>query len=248
MCKQIMYTDNVFTYEHYKHVFPIHMFCCPLYKSLPTNQLKLSQINNLNRNKDFFIDCRRINFKNRNYDIKNITIENINIYKLRLKSLGFIYNNYDELFSKCKYHVFIFDQFNPHRTSKKIFDCIIQNKFIILKKENNWANRYLVKINYPNYIHYNNYQDLQKTMELSLTKKCVNFDLNKYFIKEHSLYEYKKFIKMSNDTIIVIGNGPSSKDLDFTKITYPTVGMNIAFRYWYKINWFLIFTVVWILH
>ena len=44
-----------------------------------------------------------------------------------------------------------------------------------------------------------------------------------------------------NNTIFVLGNAPSMKPEYFDilkKIQYPTIGMNAAYRYWEKINWF----------
>lgn len=36
----------------------------------------------------------------------------------------------------------------------------------------------------------------------------------------------------------VIGNGPSLKNFNFHDLKGKTIGMNLAFRYWEKINWF----------
>ena len=36
----------------------------------------------------------------------------------------------------------------------------------------------------------------------------------------------------------VIGNGRTLKDFDFTKIKEDTIGLTMAIRHWYKINWF----------
>ena len=39
-------------------------------------------------------------------------------------------------------------------------------------------------------------------------------------------------------SIIILGNGPSLKGYDLTSITLPTIGMNAAYRYWERINWY----------
>ena len=36
----------------------------------------------------------------------------------------------------------------------------------------------------------------------------------------------------------VIGNGRTLKGFDFTKITDDTIGLTLAYRHWYEINWF----------
>ena len=42
-----------------------------------------------------------------------------------------------------------------------------------------------------------------------------------------------------NETIFVIGNGPSLRGFDFHKLSpFPTLGMNAAYRYWDRINWY----------
>ena len=41
-----------------------------------------------------------------------------------------------------------------------------------------------------------------------------------------------------NKTILVLGNGPSLKKFPFTSYEIPTIGMNVAYRYWEKINWY----------
>ena len=42
-----------------------------------------------------------------------------------------------------------------------------------------------------------------------------------------------------SDTIIVMGNGPSLKDVDFSTLEgYDTFGLNAAYRAYYRMNWF----------
>lgn len=38
--------------------------------------------------------------------------------------------------------------------------------------------------------------------------------------------------------IAILGNGPSLKQIDFTKLNIDTIGMNSAYRYWEKVNWY----------
>ena len=46
-------------------------------------------------------------------------------------------------------------------------------------------------------------------------------------------------LKLNNGKIInVLGNGRSLKNFDFTKLEGETIGTCLAYRYWYKINWF----------
>lgn len=42
----------------------------------------------------------------------------------------------------------------------------------------------------------------------------------------------------SNNKILILGNGPSLKNIDFMNINIPTMGMNSAYRFWEKYNWF----------
>lgn len=39
------------------------------------------------------------------------------------------------------------------------------------------------------------------------------------------------------ERILVLGNGPSAKAVDFKMISGPTIGMNVAYRYWDTIDW-----------
>ena len=38
--------------------------------------------------------------------------------------------------------------------------------------------------------------------------------------------------------IYVLGNGKSLKDIDLSSLKHDSIGMNVAYRFWYKINWF----------
>ncbi len=43
----------------------------------------------------------------------------------------------------------------------------------------------------------------------------------------------------SDKTCIIIGNGPSLKNFDFNKLNnVSTIGLNAAYRYWKRINWY----------
>jgi len=44
-----------------------------------------------------------------------------------------------------------------------------------------------------------------------------------------------------DDTLVILGNGPSLRDFDFKsldKYNYNSIGMNAAYRFWYRVNWF----------
>ena len=44
---------------------------------------------------------------------------------------------------------------------------------------------------------------------------------------------------MANNSIFILGNGPSMRGFDFNKLgNVPTMGLNAAYRYWEKINWY----------
>lgn len=45
-------------------------------------------------------------------------------------------------------------------------------------------------------------------------------------------------IKSPNKTILVLGNGPSLKGVPFHTFNLPTIGMNLAYRYWEKLAWY----------
>lgn len=38
--------------------------------------------------------------------------------------------------------------------------------------------------------------------------------------------------------ILILGNGPSLKDVPFYTYAIPTIGMNVAYRYWFSIGWY----------
>src|SRR5690606_38196112 len=41
------------------------------------------------------------------------------------------------------------------------------------------------------------------------------------------------------DTLVLLGNGPSLRDFDFARLAgADTIGMNAAYRYWDRINWY----------
>lgn len=45
--------------------------------------------------------------------------------------------------------------------------------------------------------------------------------------------------KVVVNTLFIMGNGPSLRGLDFQRFNgYPTLGMNVAFRHWQRINWY----------
>jgi glycosyltransferase involved in cell wall biosynthesis len=45
--------------------------------------------------------------------------------------------------------------------------------------------------------------------------------------------------KVADNTLFIMGNGPSLRGLNFQRFNgHPTLGMNVAFRHWHKINWY----------
>lgn len=62
---------------------------------------------------------------------------------------------------------------------------------------------------------------------------------------EKDLKKFYKFIKLKNinlklssNKILIIGNGPSTENIDFQNTLLDTIGMNVAYRYWNKISWY----------
>jgi len=48
-----------------------------------------------------------------------------------------------------------------------------------------------------------------------------------------------KNMKRTNKPFVILGNGPSLKGFDFFRLEgYDTIGMNAAYRYWDRINWY----------
>lgn len=49
---------------------------------------------------------------------------------------------------------------------------------------------------------------------------------------------YNNLYKYNTKVINVLGNGKSLKNFDFTILDGETIGTCLAYRYWYKVNWF----------
>jgi len=67
------------------------------------------------------------------------------------------------------------------------------------------------------------------------TSKVVFMQHRGLYINHHGI----PFGISKNDKAIILGNGPSIKELDFNLFdNYHVFGMNAAYRYWLEINWF----------
>ena len=50
--------------------------------------------------------------------------------------------------------------------------------------------------------------------------------------------ENSKAVKAGPDTIFVLGNGPSLRNVDLRSLSpFATIGLNAAYRYWREIDW-----------
>lgn len=220
-----IFTDNFFTYTKLKSKIPIFLH-------LPL----------INKNNPISYKEKIIFFSEKRTDIKKIKL--IESIKKKHNFLNITYDNYEECFKKSSILLYIEDNFNIHRGSKKIIDSIMQNKFIILENKNNQCTLLLKHINYPNYLLFNKIDEINIILDKIKINEIKYFDSNilnnKFLIynTQKNMLDYKKFIRMHSKTVIILGNGPSCKDLNFKKINCATIGMNIAFRHWYKINWF----------
>ena len=52
------------------------------------------------------------------------------------------------------------------------------------------------------------------------------------------LFFNKHLVPFNSKKILILGNGPSLKEIDFMNLDIPTMGMNSAYRYWEKHSWF----------
>ena len=79
------------------------------------------------------------------------------------------------------------------------------------------------------------------------SKKGVNYmgkefiaNINKFFDLEHEYFTSKQK-KTKNDTIVIVGNGPSLKEEYFDILRsdkVDTFGLNVAYRFFEKMNWY----------
>ena len=220
-----VFTDNFFTFIKLKSKIPIFLHLPLINKNIPIAYKK-----------------KKIFFSDRRTDIKKIKL--IELIKKKHDFLNITSDNYEECFKKSSILLYIEDNFNIHRGSKKIIDAIMHNKFIILENKNNQCTLLLKHINYPNYLLFNKIDEINIILDKIKINEIKYFDSNilnnKFLIynTQKNMLNYKKFIRMHSKTIIILGNGPSCKDLNFKKINFATIGMNVAFRHWYKINWF----------
>ena len=221
-----IYIDNYFIYKKFKNIIPINLHLI-LIKYSPPVQYK---------NKKIFLTIKRIKNYNTNVYLKLIKDKH-NFAKIST-------NNYNNEFKESSIIIIKEDDFNYCRSSKKLFDSIIDNKIIIIENKNNYLVDTLKYINYPNYILFDNLEQLDNILTNIKIDNIKYFDskiLNNKFVTyddSDGILKYKLFIRSQSQKVVLIGNGPSSKDIDFKKINFATIGMNVAFRHWYKINWF----------
>jgi len=117
-------------------------------------------------------------------------------------------------------------KFVPISWIKRLSDYIYNKNDGIWKNDNNISFDKIRKVN--KIYNYNiNIDSLLKDKNLN----------NKYFIdlyNETQLSEYQE-IKRA----IILGNGPSLREIDLKSLSnYLTLGMNSAYRYWEKIDWY----------
>jgi hypothetical protein len=102
---------------------------------------------------------------------------------------------------------------------KKLISILIDKLYPDLCKDINGDIKKFILYKYIKNLQINDDSDIQKIVVDILNK--INDD------------------KYKNTDILVIGNGPSTKQLEFNKIhNIDTIGMNAAYRYWKKINWY----------
>ena len=221
-----IYIDNYFIYKKFKNIIPINLHLVLLKYSPPVQY----------KNKKIFLTIKRIKNHNTNVYLKLIEDKH-NFAKIST-------NNYNNEFKESSIIIIKEDDFNYCRSSKKLFDSIIDNKIIIIENKNNYLVDTLKYINYPNYILFDNLQQIDNILTNIKIDNIKYFDskiLNNKFVTyddSDGILKYKLFIRSQSQKVVLIGNGPSSKDIDFKKINFATIGMNVAFRHWYKINWF----------
>ena len=132
-----------------------------------------------------------------------------------------------------------------------IKDQLISNNINgVLNKKSRLVSHIELKPEYNNNLilfikNYLNYRFTKKKNNIS--NSCGNI-IDNINTNSTELRKYKEIIERSfylnnnlNQTkILVIGNGPSTKELNFNNLekNIITIGMNSAYRYWYKIKWF----------
>ena len=223
---QSIFTDNIFSFLRLKYKIPIFLHL-PLVEYRNPTSYKFKSI--FLCNKRLSIDDKLnkvVNNLFKKYNIENITLE-----------------NYDTIFKNSSIIIYL-DMLNSYRLSKKLIDSVIDNKIIIIQNNTDSVFLFLKYIKYPNYITFENYEEIDSIIENLKICEIKYFDsqlIDKkfaIFYNKKNMIEYKDFIKIHQRKIIILGNGPSCKEIDFNKINCSTIGMNVAFRYWEKIKWF----------
>ena len=173
----------------------------------------------------------------------------LNIYEKKNNVDLFCNTNDDEfleLILKSKYCLYLTDD---EGTGLHAIECIYNNCIPIVKNNINFNELLGENCYYLNNIYDVNKSIIQINDIVKKDEKTVNLysDIFKKFNIHYCCKQTKKIInnfysiyqKNIREGIVVIGNGPSLRDFDFTKLSkLNSIGMNIAFRYWRKINWY----------
>lgn len=222
-----IYIDNYFIYKRFKNKIPINLHL-PLFKHSKPVKYK---------NKKIFFSKKRLEKENDFYEYFELLKKKHNFAEINI-------NNFDNEFKESSIIIIKEDHLNDCRTSKKLFDSIIDNKIILIENKDNCLVSVLKYINYPNFIFYNDLKEIDQILTDINIHNIKYFDSrllkDKFVIYDdsESIFKYKLFIRSQSQKVILLGNGPSCKHIDFKKINCATIGMNVAFRHWYKINWF----------
>lgn len=222
-----IYIDNYFIYKQFKNKIPINLHL-PLFKHSKPVQYK---------NKKIFFSKKRIEKESDFYEYFELLKKKHNLAEINI-------NNFDNEFKESSIIIIKEDHLNDCRNSKKLFDSIIDNKIILIENKDNCLVSVLKYINYPNFIFYNDLKEIDQILTDINIHNIKYFDSrilkDKFVIYDdsESIFKYKLFIRSQSQKVILLGNGPSCKHIDFKKINCATIGMNVAFRHWYKINWF----------
>lgn len=190
------------------------------------NQVKYVEIFDVN----FFILLHNKKFKMINDVLVEASINN-----------GTITDNNSK--KQCFQHLLLLNECNNIQISDKV---IKNNTIGILSKksrllyngelENEYLKKSIILLKFmmsKNIFFKNNNLALENINDIKKIEKNEK-------ILEIEFYYYSVLNKILNKKILIIGNGPSTKTLDFKKINKNcyTLGMNCAYRYWDKINWY----------
>ena len=117
-------------------------------------------------------------------------------------------------------------KFVPISWIKRLSDCIYNKNDGIWKNDTNITFDKIRKVN----IIYND------NINIGSLLKDKNLN-NKYFIDLYNETQLSKYQGIKR--AIILGNGPSLREIDLKSLSnYLTLGMNSAYRYWEKIDWY----------